>query len=395
MNFASRLVSFNVAPGDPFRPMATPIYQTATFEQAEATAFGPYDYSRSGNPTRTVLEDQIAALENGTRGFCFSSGMAAISTITRLLRTGDEILADSDLYGGTCRLFTCVLERTGITARYADACDWEAFARQINERTRLLYLESPTNPLLRVVDIRRIAELAHANGALLAVDSSAMSPYLQNPLDLGADIVLHSATKYLCGHSDVTGGVVVVKDQELAKQIYFLQNAEGNALGPFDAFLFLRGLKTLKLRLDCQQKNAQAIAEFLVAYPQVTSVNYPGLTTHPGHLLQRKQARGAGAVLSFTTGSSELSRRIVEATRMFNICVSFGSINSTISLPGSMSHASVPPEVGVLRDLPSDLVRISVGIEDAGDLIGDLEQAFASAAVPAETIGTEDAAEVG
>jgi len=395
MNFASRLVSFNVAPGDPFRPMATPIYQTATFEQAEATAFGPYDYSRSGNPTRTVLEDQIAALENGTRGFCFSSGMAAISTITRLLRTGDEILADSDLYGGTCRLFTCVLERTGITARYADACDWEAFARQINERTRLLYLESPTNPLLRVVDIRRIAELTHANGALLAVDSSAMSPYLQNPLDLGADIVLHSATKYLCGHSDVTGGVVVVKDQELAKQIYFLQNAEGNALGPFDAFLFLRGLKTLKLRLDCQQKNAQAIAEFLVAYPQVTSVNYPGLTTHPGHLLQRKQARGAGAVLSFTTGSSELSRRIVEATRMFNICVSFGSINSTISLPGSMSHASVPPEVGVLRDLPSDLVRISVGIEDAGDLIGDLEQAFASAAVPAETIGTEDAAEVG
>jgi len=395
MNFASRLVSFNVAPGDPFRPMATPIYQTATFEQAEATAFGPYDYSRSGNPTRTVLEDQIAALENGTRGFCFSSGMAAISTITRLLRTGDEILADSDLYGGTCRLFTCVLERTGITARYADACDWEAFARQINERTRLLYLESPTNPLLRVVNIRRIAELAHANGALLAVDSSAMSPYLQNPLDLGADIVLHSATKYLCGHSDVTGGVVVVKDQELAKQIYFLQNAEGNALGPFDAFLFLRGLKTLKLRLDCQQKNAQAIAEFLVAHPQVTSVNYPGLTTHPGHLLQRKQARGAGAVLSFTTGSSELSRRIVEATRMFNICVSFGSINSTISLPGSMSHASVPPEVGVLRDLPSDLVRISVGIEDTGDLIGDLEQAFASAAVPAETIGTEDAAEVG
>jgi len=395
MKFASRLVSFNVAPGDPFRPMATPIYQTATFEQAEATAFGPYDYSRSGNPTRTVLEEQIAALENGTRGFCFSSGMAAISTITRLLRTGDEILADSDLYGGTCRLFTCVLERTGITARYADACDWEAFARQINERTRLLYLESPTNPLLRVVDIRRIAELTHANGALLAVDSSAMSPYLQNPLDLGADIVLHSATKYLCGHSDVTGGVVVVKDQELAKQIYFLQNAEGNALGPFDAFLFLRGLKTLKLRLDCQQKNAQAIAEFLVAHPQVTSVNYPGLTTHPGHLLQRKQARGAGAVLSFTTGSSELSRRIVEATRMFNICVSFGSINSTISLPGSMSHASVPPEVGVLRDLPSDLVRISVGIEDTGDLIGDLEQAFASAAVPAETIGTEDAAEVG
>lgn len=394
MKFASKLVSFDVAPGDPFRPMATPIYQTATFEQEEATSFGPYDYSRSGNPTRTVLEEQIALLENGTRGFCFASGMAAITSITRLLKTGDEILADSDLYGGTCRLFTRVLDRTGIVARYADACDVEAFAAQIRERTKLVYLESPTNPLLRVVDIRQIADLAHSSGALLAVDSSAMSPYLQNPLDLGADLVLHSATKFLCGHSDVTAGVVVAKDDELAKQIYFLQNAEGNALGPFDAFLFLRGLKTLKLRLDCQQKNAQSLAAWLEGHPQVTSVNYPGLTTSPGHLLQRKQARGAGAVLSFTTGSVEMSRRIVEATRMFSICVSFGSINSTISLPGSMSHASVPPEVGELRELPCDLVRISVGIEDAGDLITDLEQAFAVATLEQASISEEGETEV-
>jgi len=394
MKFASKLVSFDVAPGDPFRPMATPIYQTATFEQEEATAFGPYDYSRSGNPTRTVLEEQLALLENGTRGFCFGSGMAAITCVTRLLRTGDEILADSDLYGGTCRLFTRVLDRTGIVARYADACDIGAFAAQITERTKLVYLESPTNPLLRVMDIRQIADLAHANGALLAVDSSAMSPYLQNPLDLGADFVLHSATKFLCGHSDVTAGVIVVKDDDLAKQIYFLQNAEGSALAPFDTFLFLRGLKTLKLRLDCQQKNAQTIAEWLEAHPQVTSVNYPGLTTSPGHLLQRKQARGAGAVLSFTTGSVDVSRRIVEATQMFSICVSFGSINSTISLPGCMSHASVPPEVGELRELPCDLVRISVGIEDGGDLIADLEQAFASAATESDSVSEEDETEV-
>ena len=394
MKFASRLVSFDVAPGDPFRPMATPIYQTATFEQEEATAFGPYDYSRSGNPTRTVLEEQVALLENGTRGFCFASGMAAITCITRLLRSGDEIVADSDLYGGTCRLFTRVLDRTGIVARYADACHLETFMAQITERTKLVYLESPTNPLLRVVDIRQIADLAHASGARVAVDSSAMSPYLQNPLDLGADFVLHSATKFLCGHSDVTAGVVVVKDDELAKQIYFLQNAEGSALGPFDVFLFLRGLKTLKLRLDCQQKNAQALAEWLEAHPQVTSVNYPGLTTSPGYLLQRKQARGAGAVLSFTTGSAELSRRIVEAARLFSICVSFGSINSTISLPGSMSHASVPPEVGQLRELPCDLVRISVGIEDAGDLIADLERAFATAALTPEGVSEEDETEV-
>ena len=394
MKFASRLVSFDVAPGDPFRPMATPIYQTATFEQQEATLFGPYDYSRSGNPTRTVLEEQMALLENGTRGFCFTSGMAAITSITRLLRTGDEILADSDLYGGTCRLFTRVLDRTGITARYGDACDPEAFRSQITERTKLVYLESPTNPLLRVVDIRRIADLAHRNGALLAVDSSAMSPYLQNPLNLSADIVLHSATKFLCGHSDVTAGVAVVKDDELAKQVYFLQNAEGNAVSPFDAFLFLRGLKTLKLRLDCQQKNALAVAEWLAAHPQVTGVNYPGLTSSPGYLLQRKQASGPGAVLSFTTGSAEVSRRIVESTRMFSICVSFGSINSTISLPGCMSHASVPPEVGRLRELPSDLVRISVGIEDAGDLIADLEQAFATARLEAESVSERDETEV-
>jgi cystathionine beta-lyase len=394
MKFASKLVSFDVAPGDPFRPMATPIYQTATFEQEEATEFGPYDYSRSGNPTRTVLEEQIALLENGTRGFCFASGMAAITCVTRLLKTGDEILADSDLYGGTCRLFTRVLDRTGIVACYADACDVEAFAPQIRERTKLVYLESPTNPLLRVVDIRQIADLAHTGGALLAVDSSAMSPYLQNPLDLGADFVLHSATKFLCGHSDVTAGVVVAKDDELAKQIYFLQNAEGNALGPFDAFLFLRGLKTLKLRLDCQQKNAQTLAEWLERHPQVASVHYPGLTTCPGHLLQRKQARGAGAVLSFTTGSAEMSRRIVEATRMFSICVSFGSINSTISLPGRMSHASVPPEVGELRELPCDLVRISVGIEDAGDLITDLQQAFAVATLEQASVSEEGETEV-
>ena len=394
MKFASKLVSFDVAPGDPFRPMATPIYQTATFEQEEATSFGPYDYSRSGNPTRTVLEEQIALLENGTRGFCFASGMAAITCVTRLLRTGDEILADSDLYGGTCRLFTRVLDRTGIVAHYADAWDVEAFAAQITERTKLVYLESPTNPLLRVVDIRQIADLAHASGALLAVDSSAMSPYLQNPLDLGADFVLHSATKFLCGHSDVTAGVIVAKDDELAKRIYFLQNAEGNALGPFDAFLFLRGLKTLKLRMDCQQKNAQTLAEWLEGHPQVSCVNYPGLATSPGHLLQRKQARGAGAVLSFTTGSAEMSRRIVEATRMFSICVSFGSINSTISLPGSMSHASVPPEVGELRELPCDLVRISVGIEDAGDLITDLEQAFAVATLEQASISEEGETEV-
>jgi len=379
MKFASKLIQFDAAPGDRFRPTATPIYQTATFEQEHADRFGDFDYSRSGNPTRKVLEDHVATLEGGTRGFAFASGMAAITAVARTLRAGDEILADSDLYGGTCRLFTRVLERGGVTARYADAGDLATFAARITPNTRLIYVESPTNPLLRVLDLRALAALAHAHDALLVVDNSLMSPYLQRPLELGADVVLHSATKFLCGHADVTGGVVVVKDEKLAEDIAFLQNAEGNALGPFDCFLLQRGLKTLKLRVDAQQRNAQQIAEFLAADPRVERVFYPGLATHPDYELQRSQASGAGSVLSFTAHSVEAAKAIAERAKMFQICVSFGSIHSTISLPGCMSHASVPPEIAATRELPPQLVRISVGIEDAGDLIADLDQALQAA----------------
>ena len=376
MKFASRLVSFDPAPGDRYRPISTPIYQTATFEQEYADEFGEYDYSRSGNPTRAVLEKHLANLENGTRGFCFSSGMAAIASVARLLGSGDEILADSDLYGGTCRLFTRVLERTGIAASYANAQDLDSFAAKITPRTKLVYLESPTNPLLRVIDLRRVADLAHANEGLLCVDNSTMSPYLQNPLDLGADIVLHSATKFLGGHHDLTAGVVVVKDPALGDRFGFLQNAEGTALGPFDCYLLLRGLKTLKLRIDFQQKNAIAVANFLAKHPAIQRLYYPGLIDSSGYEIQRRQARGAGSVLSFTTGSFEISKAIAEATNLFRITVSFGSVNSSISLPGNMSHASVPPEVAAQRDLPKDLVRLSVGIEDEEDLIEDLDQAL-------------------
>jgi len=380
MRFASRLLTFNACPEDPFRPIATPIYQTATFEQEEADSFGRYDYSRSGNPTRTVLEDLLARLENADRAFCFSSGLAAISAVARLLSVGDEILAGDDLYGGTYRLFSKILHRTGVTVRYADACNIETFAAQITPKTRLLYIETPTNPLLRIVDIRKLADLAHQHGALLCVDSSAMSPYLQNPLDLEADIVVHSATKYLCGHSDVTAGVVAVKRPELAEQIYFIQNGEGSALGPFDCYLLLRGVKTLKLRLDCQQANALKVANFLSAHPAVRRVHYPGLASHPGHDVHVKQTRGAGAVISFETGSFEVSKQVVEATQLFRISVSFGSVNSSISLPGCMSHASIPAEVRQARSLATDLVRLSVGIEDVDDLLADLERAFERAA---------------
>ncbi len=380
MKFASKLVAFNACPEDPFKPLATPIYQTATFEQEEADQFGRYDYSRSGNPTRTVLEEQVASLENADRAFCFASGMAAISAVTRLLSTGDEILAGDDLYGGAYRLFSKILNRTGVGVKYSDACDLERFAAQITPKTKLLYVESPTNPLLRIVDIRALADLAHRHGALLCVDNSAMSPYLQNPLDLGADIVVHSATKYLCGHSDVTAGVVAVRRPDIAEQIYFLQNGEGSALGPFDCYLLLRGIKTLKLRFDAQQANALKIAKHLVAHPAVKRVHFPGLENHPGRELQAKQARGAGALISFETGSFDFSKQFVKATQIFRISVSFGSINSSISLPGCMSHASIPAEVRKARCLATDLVRLSVGIEDADDLIQDLDRAFERAA---------------
>jgi cystathionine beta-lyase len=388
MKFASQLVSFNACPADPFRPISTPIYQTATFEQEHADQFGRYDYSRSGNPTRTVLEEQLAQLENADRAFAFASGLAAISSVARLFSAGDEILACDDLYGGTYRLFSKILNRTGVKVRYADACDLPEFAAAITPKTRLLYTETPTNPLLRICDIRALADLAHDHGALLCVDNSAMSPYLQNPLDLGADIVVHSATKYLCGHSDVTAGVVAVRSCELAEQIYFLQNGEGSALGPFDSYLLLRSLKTLKLRLDCQQASAGKIAEYLSTHSAVKRVYYPGLPGHAGYDLHAQQARGAGAVISFATGSFELSKRIVEATRIFRISVSFGSVNSSISLPGCMSHASIPAEVRGSRAFDADLVRLSIGIEDEEDLISDLDQAFEQAGVKEGALAT-------
>ena len=380
MKLGTRLVHFDACPEDPFRPVATPIYQTTTFEQESAIESGQYDYSRSGNPTRTVLEEQLARIEGGTRAFAFASGLAAITAVARLLAPGDEIVACDDLYGGTYRLFSKILKRSDIRLRYVAGRDPKSFRDAFSACTRLVYIETPTNPLLEVLDIAAIAKIAHEPGALLCVDNSVMSPYLQRPLELGADIVVHSATKYLCGHSDVTAGVAVVKDDALAEELYLVQNGEGAGLAPFDCFLFLRGLKTLGLRMDRQQQSAQHIADLLAKNPLVRRVHYPGLAAHPRREVHLQQARGAGALLSFETGSFELSRRIVEAARIFAITVSFGSVNSSISLPGCMSHKSIPAELAQSKNLPSDLVRLSVGIEDVDDLTEDLAQAFEIAA---------------
>jgi cystathionine beta-lyase len=356
--------------------MSTPIYQTATFEQEHADRFGEYDYSRSGNPTRRVLEDQIAALEEGCRGFCFASGMAAISTVTHLLTAGDEIVADWDLYGGATRLFGEVMPRAGVTVRYVDASDPANVAAAISAATKMVYLESPTNPLLRVIDLAAVAAVARERGVTVCVDNSTMSPYLQNPLKLGADIVMHSATKFLSGHSDVMSGALVVKDEEMARRIYFLQNAEGNALAPFDCYLVLRGMKTLKLRMDAQQANAARIAEFLQGHPKVAAVHYPGLSSHVGYAVQRRQARSGGSVLSFSVGSAAAAKAVAEKTQLFKIAVSFGSVNSTISVPLKMSHASTPLALKDARGIPAELIRLSVGIEDGEELIADLGAAL-------------------
>lgn len=397
MHLHTKVARFQPAPGDPCRPTSTPIYQTATFEQESALEFGRFDYTRSGNPTREVLEKHLAELECGRYGFAFASGMAALSTLLRsvygLHRGSDgrgRLVVGSDLYGGTTRWIEGLLGSSGVQVERVDSTDLAAVKRALDGAPAgplWILLETPSNPLLRITDLRAVARLARAAGARLAVDNTALSPFLQNPLDLGADVVVHSATKHLGGHGDVTAGALVTRDESIAEPIGFLQNAEGNALGPFDSWLLLRGIKTLAVRVAQETRSALQLARFLDSSPGVKRVHYPGLTHHPGRDVQGDQARGSGQLISFETEDVELSRRLCEETRLFTIAVSFGSTNSTISLPCQMSHASVPEEAlasGRVAALPADLVRISVGLEDPRDLIADLARVL-----PEATVGKE------
>eukprot|EP00127_Corallochytrium_limacisporum_P003955 Clim_evm4s156 gene=Clim_evmTU4s156 len=375
---STQIVTLDKDDKDPYNPASVPIYQSATFKQTSATQMGEYDYSRSGNPTRTMAERHLAKLCAAKKAFLVSSGMTALDIITRLVNPGQEIIAGTDVYGGTNRLLT-FLKSKKIDTVHVDTCDTNAVERAITPNTRMLLLETPTNPLIRVCDLRRMAEICKDRGIITVVDNTMMSEYLQRPLELGLDIVYHSGTKYLSGHHDLMAGVIATADEDLAQQIYFCINAVGCGLPPFDCWLLLRGIKTLSVRLDRQEENAMKIANWLVS--KGLNVNYPGLKSHPDYELHWSQARGAGAVLSFTTGSTMVSQQIVEACRLFSISVSFGCVNSLISMPCRMSHASIPAEVRKERALPEDLIRLCIGIEDADDLIADLEHALIKANV--------------
>ncbi|KAK3808484.1 MAG: cystathionine beta-lyase [Benniella sp.] len=363
-------------PKDNYNAASMPIYQTATFKQTSATQMGEYDYSRSGNPTRSHVENHLAKIMSAKRAFAVNSGMTALDVITRLVKAGEEVIAGNDLYGGTNRLLSFLATHNNVKTHHIDTTDAEAIIPYLSEKTRLVLLETPTNPLIKIADIPRISEIVHERcpTALVVVDNTMMSPYLQRPLELGADIVYHSGTKYLSGHHDLMAGVVGVKDDSIGEKIYFAINATGVGLGPFDCWLLMRGIKTLAVRMDRQQANAIKIADFLQAHK--FKVHYPGLKTHPQYELHAKMSSGPGAVLSFETGDVDLSEKIVELTRLWSISVSFGCVNSLISMPCRMSHASIPAAVRAARAMPEDLIRLCVGIEDVDDLLEDLYHAL-------------------
>ncbi|XJZ29145.1 cystathionine beta-lyase [Bacillota bacterium Lsc_1132] len=356
--------------------VSVPIQHASTFHQFEIDQFGKYDYSRSLNPTREALEDVIAELEGGVKGFAFSSGMAAISTVFLLLSSGDHVVITEDVYGGTFRMVTEVLSRFGIEHTFVDMTNLDEVKQAIQPNTKAFYVETPSNPLLKVTDIRAISEIAKEIGALTFVDNTFLTPLLQKPLELGADIVLHSATKFLSGHSDVIAGLAVVKDEDLAKRLGFLQNSFGAVLGVQDCWLVLRGLKTLHVRLDQSQKSAQKLADFFQTHPLVPAVYFPGLKNHPQHGMQNLQADGPGAVLSFELENEEALRTFVQHVQIPVFAVSLGAVESILSYPAKMSHAAMPQAEREKRGIKNSLLRLSVGLENPDDLINDFSQAL-------------------
>lgn len=379
INFSTKAIHVGQEADSATGATIVPIYQTSTFTQEEIGKTKGYDYSRSDNPTRTALEKAIASLENGQYGLAFASGLAAETAVLSILKPGDNIVAADDLYGGTYRLFTKILSNQGITTTFADGTNPASIESLITKNTKLIWIETPTNPLLRLSDIQSIANIAKDRDVLLVVDNTFATPYFQRPLDLGADIVVHSVTKYINGHSDVVGGAVILNNEELYEQIKFYQNAAGAILGPFDSWLTLRGLKTLAVRMERHEKNAQKIAEFLVTNQNVLKVNYPGLASHPQHELAKKQMTGFGGMISFEIkGGIEEVNKFVSQLKLFSLAESLGGVESLVSHPAQMTHASIPAYQRKIIGINDNLIRLSVGIEDLEDLIADLEYALES-----------------
>jgi len=357
-----------------------PVYQTSTYVQTSpGQPLGDYEYSRASNPTRTALENALASIENGTRGLAFSSGLAATDCILRSFKAGDEVIAMDDLYGGTYRMFSRIYKDSGIKFHFVDMTDIEKLKSLINENTKLIWVETPTNPLMKLADIEEISKITKAKKIWLAVDNTFATPYLQKPLDLGADIVMHSATKYLGGHSDVIAGALIVKDEALGDQLHFQQFATGATLGPMDSFLVLRGIKTLSLRVQRHCENGEKVVEYLSNHPKIKTVYYPGLKSHPFHEIAKKQMKAFGGMVSFTftSGKKEDSISFLEKLKVFTLAESLGGVESLANHPALMTHASIPADKRAEVGITDDLVRLSVGIEDAEDLIADIEQALA------------------
>jgi cystathionine gamma-lyase len=378
MKFATKVIHAGIKPDPGTGAIMTPIFQTSTYVQDAPGVHKGYEYARTQNPTRATLEKNLAALENGSHAICFASGLAAQDACIKLLKSGDEILSVNDLYGGSYRQMVRVYSDWGLQSRYIDMSDPSTVEAEIGPQTRMLWIETPTNPMLNIVDIAAICTVARKKGILTVVDNTFASPYLQNPLDLGADIVLHSATKYIGGHSDVVHGAVVVKDEALAERFYFLQNASGAVPGPQDCFLILRGIKTLHLRVQRSCENAEVIAHWLAEHPKVSKVYWPGFETHPGHAVAKQQMRMFGGMVSFDLHENtlEAAHQILKNTHLFSLAESLGGVESLIGHPASMTHASIPRESRLKVGLTDSLIRLSVGVEDVDDLIGDLEGAL-------------------
>ncbi len=378
MKQATKYIHAGMTPDPSTGAIIPPIYQTSTYVQEFPAVNKGYEYARSQNPTRTALENALAEIENGKFALAFSSGVAATDSVIKLLQTGDEVICGNDMYGGTYRLFTKVFEKFGIKFHYVDLGNTDTIQQYINSNTKLIWLETPTNPLMNICDIAAVSALAQKQNILVCVDNTFASPYLQNPLDLGADIVMHSVTKYLGGHSDVIQGCLMMNDADLREKLYFIQKSCGAVPGPMDCFLVLRGIKTLGVRMKAHCENGKIIANWLRNHPKVAKVYWPGFEDHPGHAIAKKQMRDFGGMISFElkNDSVEEARRVLSSTHLFSLAESLGGVESLINHPASMTHASIPREERIKNGLSDSLIRLSVGIEDAEDLIEDLKKAI-------------------